>query len=398
MRGLRKLLENIVSRLIAVNVSYDILDILLSSFLISYIMRSFSNQIVGVAVFYICWTLTIMAGYILAANRIRHCEKMAVFRISIILRISACVILGTVSLNMLVAVLVGCLLGFASGYMNMPWNNVLSEKLSKEQLIKYFGYTTSVSHILKVFMPLLIGMFIDLSSYSTMVWMVVPFSVLSYIISFTIDSRATSRRGQIMVYLHKCRKDNFTKRILTAEFIRGMSINRLEHVITMLIVYVMHTDVALGAVKSATSLAIILVSACMGRFLTIRVFPRPLTICCGFMILSALLFLGLQTAAMLVVYTLVYSVAERVFSQLLKMNMVNASNYNQLNRTHKTEYFLVREIFLNIGRMTHLLILLIIGLCGVGMMGLMILALSMVLMAVPLARLSIQNSRDIIRG
>lgn len=398
MKNLKKLLNNIVSQLIVVNISYGILDILLSSFLVSYIMRSFSNQIIGVAIFYICWTITIAIGFFLAAHKTKCGNKMAVFRVSIILRILACIVLGTIRLNMPVAIFVGCLLGFADGYMNMPWHTILSDKLSKQQLIQYTGYKTSVSHIMKVFLPLIIGIFISMSSYSMMVWLVIPFSLISYLVSFTIHTRPSSCEGlQIRRYFRQCTKDTFTRRLLTAEFIRGMSIDRMSYIITMLIVFVMHTDVALGGVKSVTSLVTIFVSALIGRYLVIKAFPRILTICCSFMIVSTLLFLGLQTAAMLVVYTLVYSVAERVFSQLLEMNVTNGSNYNSLNRGNKIEYFLVREVFLNLGRLSHLVLLLILGLCGGGVLGLTLLALSMVIMAVPLARMSVQNSRDIIR-
>lgn len=398
MKSIKKIFGNIVSKLIVVSISYGILDILLSSFLISYIMRSFSDQIVGVAIFYICWVITLTSGFVLAANKTKRGNKMAVFRVAIILRIIACIVLGTIPMNMTIAVLSGCLLGFADGYMNMPWHNILSDKLNKQQVIQYNGYRTSVSHTMKIFLPIIIGTFISLSSYSMMVWLVIPFSVLSYLVSFTISDTPTSRNGvQIAGYFRKCIRDGFTRRQLMSEFMRGLSIDRMQYIITILIVYIMHTDIALGAVKSAASVAMIFAGIILGRFLTMRAFPRLFTVCCIFLIAGTLLFLGIPTATTLVVYTLVYSVAENIFFRLLDMNVTNASNYNKLNRTNKIEFFLVREIVLNSGRLLNLFILLILGLCGVGVFGLTVFTLCMALAAIPVARLSIQISRDIAR-
>lgn len=388
--------NNIVTRLIAINISYGILDIFLTSFLISYIMRSFENQMVGVAVFYIFWAIMITLGFYLAGDRTKRGNKMTVFRVSILLRICACIILGTCSLNLPIVILVASVLGLSDGAMNLPWNNIISEKLSKNQLIKYTGYRQSVAHTMRVVLPMLVAMLITASSYSVMVWMVVPFSMLSFLLSFSIKSVPASNNGlKMKSYLAKCRKNAFNKKLFFCEFVRGMSVDRLLIVMPMLIVYFMHTDFALGWVQSLASVVIIVSSAFVGRFLTLRGFPMLLTISSAFMLGSVLLFLSLHTVPSLVIYMLVYSVAGRIFFQLLEMNMTNGSNYSALNRDNKVEYFISRECCLNMGRAFSCMVLLVIGLLGGGANALGIMSLAMVILTVLLAFLAVSVSRDI---
>ncbi len=391
-----KFFNNIVARLIAINISYGILDIFLTSFLISYIMRSFENQMVGVAVFYIFWAIMITLGFYLAGDRTKRGNKMAVFRVSILLRICACIILGTCSLNLPIVILVASVLGLADGAMNLPWHNIISEKLSKPQLIKYTGYRQSVAHIMRVVLPMLVAMLITASSYSVMVWMVVPFSVFSFLLSFSVKSAPASSNGlKMKSYLAKCRTNAFNRKLFFCEFVRGLSVDRLLIVMPMLIVYFMHTDFALGWVQSLSSVAIIVSSAFIGRFLTLRGFPMLLTIASVSMLGSVLLFLCLHTVPSLVIYMLVYSVAGRVFFQLLEMNMTNGSNYSALNRENKVEYFISRECCLNLGRAFNCIVLLVIGLLGGGAHALGIMSLIMVIITAFVAVLGVSVSRDV---
>ena len=163
----------------------------------------------------------------------------------------------------------------------------------------------------------------------------------------------------------------------------------------MLIVYFMHTDFALGWVQSLSSVAIIVSSAFIGRFLTLRGFPMLLTIASVSMLGSVLLFLCLHTVPSLVIYMLVYSVAGRVFFQLLEMNMTNGSNYSALNRENKVEYFISRECCLNLGRAFNCIVLLVIGLLGGGAHALGIMSLIMVIITAFVAVLGVSVSRDV---
>lgn len=393
---MKKIWNNIVSKLIVINISYGILDIFLSSFLISYIMRSFDNQIVGVALFYIFWAATVWAGFVAVGDWTKRKNKMNVFRISILLRIAACIILGICELNMPVAILVASILGLSDGAMNLPWHNIISEKLTRQQLIQYSGYRQSVSHLAKVTLPVLIGALITASSYTVMVWLVIPFSVLSFLVSFTVQSKPTSTQPvRLRPYARRACQCRFTRRLLWAEFLRGLSFDRITVMMTMLIVYFMHTDLALGGVKSLQSLFMIVMGIILGRFLTPAGFPRLIALADFCIVAVSLIFFAMPTTAMLITYLLIYTVAEKIFFQMMEMNMTNGSNYNTLNCRHKIEYFITRESTLNLGRIVNLLGLLVIGLMGGGVNAVIIYLVAMVLLTIPLARLSIGISCDI---
>lgn len=393
---MKKILNNIISKLIVINVSYGILDIFLSSFLISYIMQSFSNQIIGVAIFYIFWSLMVWIGFVTAGDFTKRRNKMNVFRVSIILRIVACVILGLCDLNMSIVIMVASIMGLADGAMNLPWHNIISEKLSKSQLIKYTGYRQSVSYLVKVTLPVILGALLTASSYSIMVWMVIPFSILSFIVSFAVHSASSSNEPvALRKYARQCRKCKFTRRLLLTEFLRGLSFDRISIITTMLIVYYMHTDFALGWIKSLQSLCVIMAAAVMGRFLTPAWMPRLISYTTVGIVLASLIFLFVPTTPVLIAYLLIYIVAEKIFFQLLEMNVTNASNYNRLNRCNKIEYFVVRESALCTGRILNQLVLLAIGLLGGGVNQIIIMLIIMVLMTVPIAKLSISVCHSI---
>lgn len=393
---MKRFLSNIISKLIVINISYGILDIFLSSFLVSYIMRSFTNPIIGVAVFYIFWAMAIWLGFVFGGAWAKRRNKMIVFRGSIILRITACMILGLLPLNMPVVIAVASTLGLADGAMNLVWHNIVSEKLTKQQLIQYSGYRQSVSHTAKMVLPVLIGALITVSSYTMMVWLVIPFSILSFLVSFALQSHPTSNTPiQLKKYVARCRKCPVTRKLLLTEFLRGFSLDRISIMMTMLIVYFMYTDFALGSVKSLQSMFIILAGMAFGRFLTPRGIGRVIKVAAFFIVATSLIFLGFQTTPVLIGYLLIYTVADKAFTQMMEMNMINTSNYNELNRKNKVEYFITRETVLTLGRLLNLCILFTIGLLGGASGALIVFLVVLVLMSIPVAKLAISVSQDI---
>lgn len=393
---MKRFFSNIISKLIVINISYGILDIFLSSFLVSYIMRSFSNPIIGVAVFYIFWAMAIWMGFVMGGIWAKRRNKMTIFRGSLVLRIASCMMLGLLPLNMPVVIAVATTLGLADGAMNLVWHNIVSEKLTKQQLIQYSGYRQSVSHTAKMVLPVLIGALITVSSYSMMVWLVIPFSVLSFLVSFTLQSHpASTSTLQIKKYVSRCRKCPFTRKLLLNEFLRGFSFDRISIMMTMLIVYFMYTDFALGSVKSLQSLFIIMAGMAFGRFLTPRGIGHVIKIAASLIVVTSLIFLGFQTTPVLIGYLLIYTVSDKLFAQMMEMNMINMSNYTDLNRQNKVEYFITRETVLSLGRLLNLCILFTIGLLGGGREALIIFMVALVLMSIPVARLAISVSQDI---
>lgn len=393
---MKKLLNNIVSKLIIINISYGILDIFLTSFLVSYIMRSFSNPLVGVGVFYIFWSLTVCLGFVLVGDWTKRGNKMTVFRASIVLRIAACVILGCIPLNLPVAIGVATLLGLSDGAMNLPWHNIVSEKLSRQQLIQYSGYRQSVSRILKVVLPVIVGALINLSSYTMMVWMVIPFSVLSFMMSYQVQSRATSHSPlNLKSFFQKGMRCRFTRILMLAEFLRGICFNWLGTIMTMFVVYFLHTDLALGTVQSVQSLFIILIGFAIGRFLTPPRMPRLTLWGAGCIVLAAMIFLTMPSSATLIACMLIYTIGEKLVYQLMEMNVINGSNYNPVNKKNKVEYFIIREGALNVGRIMCLGVMLIMGLMGGGLGALIWLFGLMAMGTIPVAMLSGWVSRAV---
>lgn len=86
-----------------------------------------------------------------------------------------------------------------------------------------------------------------------------------------------------------------------------------------------------------------------------------LTICSFSIITSFLLLLMSINMTTIIIYNVVYYVFIKIVYSITEVNLFDYSNKQPFDKEWNVEYFIFREIFLNIGRMLGYAILLIIG-------------------------------------
>ena len=81
-------------------------------------------------------------------------------------------------------------------------------------------------------------------------------------------------------------------------------------------------------------------------------------------IITLCIFLIYPSDIMVIVYNLCYTIFVNVLGTIRIIRLYNISNSKMINRTNQEEFWSVREISINLGRITSFIVLLFAGITG----------------------------------
>mgnify|MGYP003298130088 CR=1 FL=1 len=127
--------------------------------------------------------------------------------------------------------------------------------------------------------------------------------------------------------------------------------------------YLFKTDFKLGIITAVFNFVALLTNFLFAKYASYSKFSILISIsfilaCCG-----TALFVLMPDKATFIFYNFCCASAVKLFDLTAEVNMFNTANIQVIKRRFKTEYFALREIFLNIGRIVSFSILLLFAMC-----------------------------------
>ncbi len=346
----------------------NISDLFLGTFFVSFVMQLATNEILAVSMYKLFEFVAAIVGYLLIANLCKKYDKVVVFGLNLVLKAALLLLiifLGDGAINYIIPL--GLLYGFGEALYHLPMHIMVGEKVAASSMTRYIGLKTAINHIAKFAMPVVLGIFITVSSYTQMACALLVLIVIeAFMVMGLTRSRHRSTTSVDFLGFARCMmRFPVIKRLFLIEVLRGFSTSgALGTVITMYTVYMFHTDMNLGIFTTIFSFCSIITSFLFSRFAKRNHFPLILSICTLVSITCMSLFVFYTTPYTFLVYNFINATAIAVMVLICNTNVYNLSQSRCVKNNQKIEYFVFRDGALFIGRWAAYVILMYIGVFG----------------------------------
>lgn len=358
-------LSNIAKVLILDQSIGRIISIFSDIFLAAYFYKISEQNIIYLSVYNVIGWIFATLGALFFADTIKRKDKVKLYRFGILVKslyIFMIMILGEKILDYVY--IIGIMYGISTATTGFPYNMIESENISSKERSKYIGFASAITEIISLVVPILLGAYITIKSYQIAAVLIFVFSIFKFIVSFNIKNINVQKdKVKLKEFYNIFKKDTTLKKLCTIEFFKG--INRygvMSLVVSLLIIYQTNNELELGSFTSIFSLLTIISMYLFGKYYN-KNKKRILYI---WSLIAIIISFGLViykiNMTTVIIYNIVYYVFMNIILKITEVNLFDYSNKEPFKTKFNTEYFVFRELYLNIGRILGYVALLLVGL------------------------------------
>ena len=376
-----------------------IMTIFLGPFLTAYFISTSTNSILNIAIYYIFTYATMALSTLVVAALAEKRNRIKIFRIGIILNfiyILIIILLKEKIINYLP--IISILYGISASCYYFPYNLFIINKVKNTERTNYMVKLFITISVVGILFPIIFGSIITITNYILTAVIVLFISLIQIILSFFITD---NHNGDLEEYNLKkawleLKKNKQVINCLAGEFFIGMNIcnGALETVMVILILNSFKTNINLGIITSIATLLSILVVKIYGLIYNKRDDKKVIIISSIIPVISLIIFLILKTNTTVIVYKFSYVIFAEILSLVRKIKIFNLSNSKIVNKSNQCEFNAIREVTLNVGRVTGYTLLLLAGLTQSAVVlniVTIILTLSLLVMSINLTKVKKNN-------
>lgn len=376
-----------------------IMTIFLGPFLTAYFISTSTNSILNIAIYYIFTYATMALSTLVVAALAEKRNRIKIFRIGIILNfiyILIIILLKEKIINYLP--IISILYGISASCYYFPYNLFIINKVKNTERTNYMVKLFITISIVGILFPIIFGSIITITNYILTAVIVLFISLIQIILSFFITD---NHNGDLEEYNLKkawleLKKNKQVINCLAGEFFIGMNIcnGALETVMVILILNSFKTNINLGIITSIATLLSILVVKIYGLIYNKRDDKKVIIISSIIPVISLIIFLILKTNTTVIIYKFSYVIFAEILSLVRKIKIFNLSNSKIVNKSNQCEFNAIREVTLNVGRVTGYTLLLLAGLTQSAVVlniVTIILTLSLLVMSINLTKVKKNN-------
>ncbi len=344
-----------------------IMTIFLGPFLTAYFISTSTNSILNIAIYYIFTYATMALSTLVVAAIAEKRNRIKIFRIGIILNfiyILIIILLKEKIINYLP--IISILYGISASCYYFPYNLFIINKVKNTERTNYMVKLFITISVVGILFPIIFGSIITITNYILTAVIVLFISLIQIILSFFITD---NHNGDLEEYNLKkawleLKKNKQVINCLAGEFFIGMNIcnGALETVMVILILNSFKTNINLGIITSIATLLSILVVKIYGLIYNKRDDKKVIIISSIIPVISLIIFLILKTNTTVIIYKFSYVIFAEILSLVRKIKIFNLSNSKIVNKSNQCEFNAIREVTLNVGRVTGYTLLLLAGL------------------------------------
>lgn len=376
-----------------------IMTIFLGPFLTAYFISTSTNSILNIAIYYIFTYATMALSTLVVAALAEKRNRIKIFRIGIILNfiyILIIILLKEKIINYLP--IISILYGISASCYYFPYNLFIINKVKNTERTNYMVKLFITISVVGILFPIIFGSIITITNYILTAVIVLFISLIQIILSFFITD---NHNGDLEEYNLKkawleLKKNKQVINCLAGEFFIGMNIcnGALEIVMVILILNSFKTNINLGIITSIATLLSILVVKIYGLIYNKRDDKKVIIISSIIPVISLIIFLILKTDTTVIIYKFSYVIFAEILSLVRKIKIFNLSNSKIVNKSNQCEFNAIREVTLNVGRVTGYTLLLLAGLTQSAVVlniVTIILTLSLLVMSINLTKVKKNN-------
>lgn len=376
-----------------------IMTIFLGPFLTAYFISPSTNSILNIAIYYIFTYATMALSTLVVAVLAEKRNRIKIFRIGIILNfiyILIIILLKEKIINYLP--IISILYGISASCYYFPYNLFIINKVKNTERTNYMVKLFITISVVGILFPIIFGSIITITNYILTAVIVLFISLIQIILSFFITD---NHNGDLEEYNLKkawleLKKNKQVINCLAGEFFIGMNIcnGALETVMVILILNSFKTNINLGIITSIATLLSILVVKIYGLIYNKRDDKKVIIISSIIPVISLIIFLILKTNTTVIIYKFSYVIFAEILSLVRKIKIFNLSNSKIVNKSNQCEFNAIREVTLNVGRVTGYTLLLLAGLTQSAVVlniVTIILTLSLLVMSINLTKVKKNN-------
>lgn len=388
--------QNII---IIMDATKKIMTIFLGPFLTAYFISTSTNSILNIAIYYIFTYATMALSTLVVAALAEKRNRIKIFRIGIILNfiyILIIILLKEKIINYLP--IISILYGISASCYYFPYNLFIINKVKNTERTNYMVKLFITISVVGILFPIIFGSIITITNYILTAVIVLFISLIQIILSFFITD---NHNGDLEEYNLKkawleLKKNKQVINCLAGEFFIGMNIcnGALETVMVILILNSFKTNINLGIITSIATLLSILVVKIYGLIYNKRDDKKVIIISSIIPVISLIIFLILKTNTTVIIYKFSYVIFAEILSLVRKIKIFNLSNSKIVNKSNQCEFNAIREVTLNVGRVTGYTLLLLAGLTQSAVVlniVTIILTLSLLVMSINLTKVKKNN-------
>lgn len=376
-----------------------IMTIFLGPFLTAYFISTSTNSILNIAIYYIFTYATMALSTLVVAVLAEKRNRIKMFRAGIILNfiyILIIILLKEKIINYLP--IISILYGISASCYYFPYNLFIINKVKNTERTNYMVKLFITISVVGILFPIIFGSIITITNYILTAVIVLFISLIQIILSFFITD---NHNGYLEEYNLKkawleLKKNKQVINCLAGEFFIGMNIcnGTLETVMVILILNSFKTNINLGIITSIATLLSILVVKIYGLIYNKRDDKKVIIISSIIPVISLIIFLILKTNTTVIIYKFSYVIFAEILSLVRKIKIFNLSNSKIVNKSNQCEFNAIREVTLNVGRVTGYTLLLLAGLTQSAVVlniVTIILTLSLLVMSINLTKVKKNN-------
>lgn len=339
-----------------------VISIFLDVFLNAYFYKITEQNILYLSIYNIVGWIVATIGAFVVSNYIKKKDKIKLYRFGTIIKslyIFMIIIMGEKIINFVY--LIGIMYGISTATTGFPLNMMESECITSKERTKYIGLSSVFTEIISFVVPIILGAYITLKSYRVAAIIILVFSIFKIINSFNIKNKNIQTSNiRIKDFINELRKDKILKKLYVIEFLKG--INRygvMSLVVSLLIIYNTKNEFELGWISSLLSLCTILTMYIFAKFYKDNYKKSILCFSSVFLFVSFILIMNNINMNSIILYNICYYIFMNIILKITEVSLFNYSNNKEYKDKYNTEYFIFRELFLNIGRILGYTLLLI---------------------------------------
>ena len=340
------------------------IELFAGSFLFAYLLQIAHNDIKPIALYCGSFAVTLSFVFFICGNYAKTNNKIHLLRGGMVLSfLHIAVIAWLRGRSAQYVIPLGISYGLYTGVYFSAWNNLIPEKIAIGRMGRFIGYLTSAGNAAKIFGSYFFGKYISVNSFEECLFFIMFLSLIEIILSIPLKSKQTCNGCFKPLHFYNTVKNHgFIRKVFLIEVFRGMTFaGPLAVLIVICTAFQYGSYLDFGIFNSIFGFISIIIAFMFGRYIKRRQYPVLSLINSFFIMITVVLYTLYDTKINFILYNLCYASFVQLIQLITDVNLFNITNSEKIQHTYRIEYMFIREIYLNIGRITGYALMFIAG-------------------------------------
>ncbi len=364
-------LDRSAKSLMACDLTNNIINLFGETFLVAYFLQISNENIIQVSTFYIILYLILGVGSILLGNIIKSKPKkrVSIYRFGIIIK-SIYILLIVLFKNKISRyfIIFAIFYGIAEALYWSTHDVMNIQIVYNENRKKYMITKRILSKFINILVPIILGTSIELTSFGNIAIYIFVLTLFQIIMSLQIDTNKFVINDKIQkyslkdytTYLSNEQKENINK-VYELAFLYGIMMDTIRVLVVVITIMTFKTSFNFGILTTIFSVFSMISLYLFNKLYQKKYAKRLLLFCATLVVLGVLgLILNINKTT-LIIYNFTYSITVYILEVMFKIKADDIVKENNIEKW-LVEYHTFTEGFMEIGRITGFILMLLVGL------------------------------------